>query len=756
MPQFQMRRSYLARIYGHPRIGSGFAQEGYLCQEMKAICINISITPVLLLIFLNIAYATSGNFQTSDNSGQFNTVRGLVTDEQDYPLSEYVVEAISLSDEVSFNTKTNHNGQFSLVNLRFGTWLLRVSYYSTLLTQREIMVSSATTASAVDFVIEGTGNISGLLLDSKSQLPLPIDGEVNLGLRTREGKQVQKLFRGQVSSGCFEVKNLLPGQYIVIDAFKKYVFDMPASPVMMIYPGSHIGGVEIFLKPGATIRGRFIDEENRQPISDLVVRAASEKIQTIYPDRRFNHEAQTNAAGEFWLTTPNDPQQYSAFLIVTIDSRYQSKRFRWDFAPGKNEYDLGEIVMQRVLSLTGKVAKSTSDTVECLVVKLKMHNKSSSVFHASAATEARVETDSQGDFFFEGLYPIEYSLTVAQGNRTVAVVESVNPQKQDNVFVRLKKYHTLRGTVVNSQQQPLADVRIQATRRRQNPQGHETPLSTSKTDGNGHFQMQVLETDPKLLSVVVRKSGYFSRVYRNMSITSQPLLVSLEKGSAFKGRVLLPPNAPSDGHYAVKLFPANLPISPVMNPRMLQKPLLSEWFPVTQAAFLIDGIPEGKYTLYVVGEGIAATGVEVEAASNGTLGNDFCVVPEEIIVLADRPTVALQGSVLWADTGKPVIKALVSRSWYPWELNTFDFSMTLDRFETETDNQGRFTFPNLTQGRYLIRINYVDAVFERTSETYKRTLIHQEFEIPVCNESYRFYLGRRDGTSFVSATAHLN
>ena len=122
-------------------------------------------------------------------------------------------------------------------------------------------------------------------------------------------------------------------------------------------------------------------------------------------------------------------------------------------------------------------------------------------------------------------------------------------------------------------------------------------------------------------------------------------------------------------------------------------------------------------------------------------------------VLANHPTVTLQGRVLWADTGVPVVKALVSRSWYPWELEIYDTPMLLDRFETETDEQGGFAFSNLTQGRYLLQIRYADATFDKASGSYKKTLIHKQVEIPACGESSIFYLGRRDGISFVSETA---
>ena len=114
-----------------------------------------------------------------------------------------------------------------------------------------------------------------------------------------------------------------------------------------------------------------------------------------------------------------------------------------------------------------------------------------------------------------------------------------------------------------------------------------------------------------------------------------------------------------------------------------------------------------KYTFYIIGDGISATRMDVDTATH----------TEEILIVADQPTATLQGQVFWADTGDPVRNAVVSRSWYPWELQPFDMSMTLDRFETETDTHGKFKFSNLTEARYQLHIRAVYAVFEGNHET---------------------------------------
>ena len=78
-------------------------------------------------------------------------------------------------------------------------------------------------------------------------------------------------------------------------------------------------------------------------------------------------------------------------------------------------------------------------------------------------------------------------------------------------------------------------------------------------------------------------------------------------------------------------------------------------------------------------------------------------------------------------------------------------SLTLDRFEMETDAQGKFSFSNLNQERYQLHIRAIKSVFEK--ETYQRVHIQKEVAIPVCSDNtYHIYLGKADGTPFATTS----
>lgn len=489
--------------------------------------------------------------------------------------------------------------------------------------------------------------------------------------------------------------------------------------------------------PNSTsVHGTLVDAENGHPIADVLVRVAPEEIGRVYPDREFAHATATDAKGNFSLTLPNEPENYYAFSLMALHPQYQAKLLWQEILPRKSRYDLGEIVLRRTLSLQGNV--SDAKNAEGVVINLRMHNKSADFFRAAAPIEHAAKTDPAGNFHFAELYPIEYTLTASRNDVIIAYVASINPQKQAQISVRVPKLGTLRGSIVDDQERPIAGAQIYATRHSETPEGHRAILAATQTDEAGSFQMQVLETEARFLSLEVRKSGYFSRVYENVDIGKMPSVIPLEKGITLKGRVILPRDVPSDAQYSVKVFPADTQMKSSLNPLALHKPLLSKSFPVTTSTFIVDGLFAEKYTFCVVGDGISATRIDVDASLDS----------EDILVVADRPVTVLDGQVLWADTGKPVHNAVVSRSWYPWELHPYDMSMTLDRFEAETDAEGQFKFDNLTEARYQLYIRAVHTAFEEATERYQRTLVQKQIEFPACGTGYRIYLGSRDGTPF--------
>ncbi|MXV77954.1 hypothetical protein F4X73_12025 [Candidatus Poribacteria bacterium] len=668
------------------------------------------------------------------------TIHGHVTDKQDNPLTGYIVSTVLPNNTITYADKTDSIGQFTLRHLPIGTWNVEVQHLGTRIMQREVTVVDKT---EVTFIVEGTGVISGFLLDSTNKLPLPITDEIKVKHIAKEDEFFQETYKGRVTDGYFEIRNLLPGSYRIVDSFDGYVMTNTSLPNITVSPRSRVDGVEVYIKKGATVTGSLIGAEDEQPLSGAIVSVVSEHSNSFYSDATDTHETETDTDGEFRLTVPNDSDAYYAFTVIASHPRHQTHRWRWEMIPGKTDYTLGELKLKPFLSLTGKVDDTKSNrALYDLTLRLKMHDTPADFFRAAAQPEHAVTTDQEGNFVFAELHPIDYSLTVAQSNAIIAYLETVNPQTDSPLHIQLPELIALHGSVVDTQQQPLSDVQVRTTLHPKESGGHGAHLAMTQTDEKGVFNLQVIAAVNALLSVEVFKKGYLSRVYPNVEISKDPLIVTLKKGNVIKGNVIVPANTTAT-YYDVKVFPIDVEMTPKLDPLALNKPIMSRRFDVSAQEFVLDGLFEGEYTLFITASDFTSNGMNVEA------GEDEGTWDNAILVVADKPTISLMGQVMWSDTGEPVKNAVVIRSWYPWDLDRYDMSLTLDRFETETDAEGKFAFSGLTQGRYALLIRAVDTVWINETRKYKRIYMQKQVEIPICSDNtHHIYLGRQDGRTF--------
>ncbi len=693
-----------------------------------------------LIFFLNFSLFVRV-CHTQDISGSHAcTIHGHVTDTQDNPLTGYIVLTVLPKGSVTYADKTDSTGQWMLRHLPIGTWNVEVRHLGVRIMQREVTVVDKT---EVTFIVKGTGVISGFLLDSTNKLPLPITDEIKVEHIAKEDELFQGTYKGKVTDGYFEIRNLLPGSYRIIDSFDGYVMTNTSLSKITVPPRNRADGVQVYIKKGATVTGSIIGAEDGQPLSGAIVSVISEHSSNFYSAATDTHETETDTHGKFRLTVPNDSDTYFAFTVIASHPRHQTHRWRWEMIPDKTDYTLGELKLMPFLSLTGKVDDIKSNRSRYgLTVRLKMHNTPADFFRAAAQPEHAVTTDQEGNFVFAELHPIDYSLTVVQNNGIIAYRETVNPKTDNPLHIQLPELMVLHGSVVDTQQQPLSDVQVRTTLHPKESSGHGTHLAMTQTDEKGVFNLQVIAAADALLSVEVSKKGYFSRVYPNVNIRKDPLIVTLEKGNTIKGNVIVPADTTA-AYYDVKVFSIDVEMTPKLDPLALNKPLMSRRFDVSAQEFVLNGLFRGEYTLFIIGSDFTSNGMNVEA------GEDEGTWEYTILVVADRPRISLMGQVMWSDTGEPIKKAGVIRSWYPWDLDKYDMSLTLDRFETETDAEGKFMFSGLTQGRYALLIRTVDTVWINETRKYKRIYMQKQVEIPICSDNtHHIYLGRLDGRTF--------
>ncbi|RLE63922.1 MAG: hypothetical protein DRJ47_08835 [Thermoprotei archaeon] len=197
----------------------------------------------------------------------------------------------------------------------------------------------------------------------------------------------------------------------------------------------------------------------------------------------------------------------------------------------------------------------------------------------------------------------------------------------------------------------------------------------------------------------------------------------------------MPPDISQDDDFKVKLFPSNMSMEQGIDSFFeTRKPLVSRRFKRTNGSFSIEGLSGAKYRLYVVGDGLRASGITVDLISGD----------KEINLFVKPSSAHLHGQVLWADSKEPIREALVRRSWYPWELEPYDLTASFRRFEVSTDEQGRFEFKNVMEGnRYTLQIGCMDV--EKNPASSGKKLISKRIDVFASKDAdYIIYVGRGD------------
>ncbi len=663
-------------------------------------------------------------------------ISGKVTTPAKGPLVDYLVEATLPIDPISYATKTDGDGKYVLKNLREGLWHLTVKFSGIKLADRKISLVRDQKAQ-VDFSLAVGGAIFGFVLNAEDGKPLLFAGEVEARWSSKENPFSGKNYVGKANGGIFRIEGVVPGTYLLSPQFLGYLLN--GEPQVTVSPKETASGIKIRLERGAVARGKVLNTA-RQPIADVNVKVASAALHAVQPHLHFSRWTMTNQAGEFAITVESHPERFRYFAIMVNHPGYQGQIVQTALERGKTEYSLDPILLEKALMLQGRVSDPLRRSVEALRVELRRHHKRLN-FRGFVPMEKTAYTDVNGYFFFEGLYPTDYSLTVLESQTARYYLKRVNPSIMSQIHIQLEKTQQLRGHVIDTNGIPLEEVNVRAGVQLKEHGVPFNSLARETTNKEGVFSLDILRTEPKHLVLTFSKPGYLSATLRNVEIKNKKLQVVLERGHSINGYLFVPSNiVPPKGNFTVKLFPAGIQMKPTLTAIGEQpRPLISEHFPIFERRFLVQGIPSDRYDLYIVGDGIGATSTTVDL----TFGDDE-------VTLVARPIVELHGRILWADTQQPVVDASVLRSWYPWDLEDIGFSLPLlQQFTVETDRKGEFRFSNLTEGRYILQITYADVSLETPLEQMKEKIIRKEIDVMVSRNApqpFVFYLGRRDNS----------
>ena len=336
--------------------------------------------------------------------------------------------------------------------------------------------------------------------------------------------------------GAFVLDALPPGQTEVRAEREGYV--TAQTEMLDLADGETLGGVELVLTRGASLRGRVQFPGGSPAEATVVVEALRQRggFGGWGGSRmRGVGKATTEADGTFVVSgleegpftvraTANPPGEAEragasaegeADLVVPVRWRAQQEAVPVD----ANDLLL---VLQAPEVLAGRVV----DDEGTPVAEFQLEARS---LTATSVRERQGFQSAEGMFVFERAGPGAWSLTVAAEGHVMATPLEINLPRTEPLEIPVARTATVEGVVVDPSGAPLAEttVFLEARQARGNPWARDTgPQAT--TDAAGRFQLDGLT--PGSLELVAEHEGWAS---------SEPLSLDLAPGEVRDGQQLV-------------------------------------------------------------------------------------------------------------------------------------------------------------------------------------------------------------------------
>ena len=338
-------------------------------------------------------------------------------------------------------TTTDTNGNFTFASLPPEQLTLLVSRSG--YRDRELSLSgSKQPDQPVEIVLEGAGGITGRVLDAATEAAVT-DAAITIG-----NSQVKTETN---SSGDFAIQSLPVGGYQVTIAADGY-----PSKILDIQATAEPEGVIVRLEGSAALKGLVYDAYSKQPIEGARLVLADLKQNTV-----------TNQTGLYTMERlPGRP-----VTVVATAPNYGKYEQAVQLAPGKEERL--DIALGGACSLSGTVVDGVTDQpISEATVRLSVGSRAA-------------QTDSDGDFSFDGLFPGAIKLHASAPGYNPFLQEDLNIKKDEekSLHLELNGNAALAGRVVRKgTTNPISGASVQVA---------DSHYRT-QTDTSGRFQFEAI------------------------------------------------------------------------------------------------------------------------------------------------------------------------------------------------------------------------------------------------------------------------
>lgn len=474
-------------------------------------------------------------------------------------------------------------------------------------------------------------------------------------------------------------------------------------------------GIEIRLRRLAELRGTVLSDPEGEPVTGFKV-ALHQRTFLVFDRSVLEDEFADRDDGTFTLT---DVPREKFKVVFTAPGRAPLTTDA-DFSDGV--VDLGTVHMLRPASVRGIATDDSGRPLAGVTIRISQGGVSDSLFMAKTLGREMHQSDEHGQFHIEGLTGQRVRLIADVDGYATKRTDSIPLEAgkcTDDVVLRLEGGGSLRGTLIDEDDQPLVGWRAQAT--------HTSGISlrATTTDENGAFGFEGLMPGTHKIDCMpddliqrfaqsgAQQPGQLGKV--NMAKTMQQAMqwtvsdrVLVRGGEqseielVYRGLEDVADSGLVVVRGTVRLGDAELEQGMVFMSRA-GSTALGHVAPVENGAFEIAGVEPGTYSCRIQA-GILTGGAVGEARTVEVLARS----PHQLDIAL--PGGALRGVVV-DQRGNPMGGVTLT-------LSSSNAAATTDRMDLGegsvlTRDDGRFAFAGLAEGRYDILAKELLSTGER-------------------------------------------
>ncbi|MBU7592485.1 carboxypeptidase regulatory-like domain-containing protein [Metabacillus halosaccharovorans] len=547
------------------------------------------------------------------------------------------IELLTQESVFIASTTSNGAGVYSFTNLSPGTYLVRASAtnYATSLVSSTVTPGNTTTTNL--FLQQNPGAIQGTVNDSGSLAPIP-----NVNIQVANSQNIVVATAVTNVNGQYTIDQLLPGSYTLI--FTADGYSNVTLGAIVTANGTAIVNAVLSRLAGALMGN--VQNPQGNPLSGASVSVLQNNvfIQTALTDENGNYMITGLAPGTNYSVVIS-AEGFSTFTAATTIINGQTTT-------------LNATLTENPGNLIGIVNDSNNNPVAGANISVQLSTGSGIII-------ATTVTESNGNYFVQGLAPGNYSVVATAPNLqsstfgttiTSSVTSTLN-------FTLLPDPGSISGQITNAQTGvPINSANVQV----RILDGSGAIVAIVLSDSNGQYVVNQLA--PGIYTIVVSAENFQTNATTIQVLPNQTA----------SGNVALVPNPGQLTGFVINSVGGSPIIGATVNVINSVGALVTTVLTDQGGGFTVNGLAPDQYTLNVFAQDF----------QNGIIGafvNSDQVTPVEIALLANPGTIT--------GTVTPIISNTLVQL---LDVNNLLIDSVL------VSNDGSFSFQNLSPGVYTV------------------------------------------------------